>query len=212
MANKAFVTEILANKKEIPLGFTNYNTYNGPTGIPEDAVEFTTGYQPPLIEHVDMDGKVSVMIKPEPKKEKIIHVDLEAEKKAKEEAEAKRKAEEEEKRQAEEAKRKEEEEKAAREAADKKIRDEAVKKVMERDHNLKNKGSERKTVSFNMPSSAVIEEKKAETKVEFKVEPKKEETKVEEKKEDRHDNNNQQNKNNQFNNNNNNQNKNNNKK
>ena len=198
LANKAFVTEVLANKKEVPLGSINYNTDNGPTDIPADAVEFTTGYNGPVVESIGLDGKVTILNKPKKAEPTPVVIDLESKKKAEEEAEAKRKKEEEEKRKAEEAKKKEEEAKAAREESDRKMREEALKKVMERENNnKKNNGSEKKTVSFNISGSAVVAEEKKEEK-------------VEDHKTDHHDNNQQ--KSNQPQNNNNNQNKNNNKK
>lgn len=51
---KAKVEEVLAGGITVPLGFDNYNTYNGPSKFPniETAKAITEGYSEPIVETV----------------------------------------------------------------------------------------------------------------------------------------------------------------
>ena len=65
---KAKVEEVLAGGVTIPLGFDNYNTYNGPSKLPniENAKAITEGYSEPIVETVS-EHKVSTPVKEETK-------------------------------------------------------------------------------------------------------------------------------------------------
>lgn len=67
---KAKVEEVLAGGVTVPLGFDNYNTYNGPSKLPniQTAKAITEGYSEPVVETVT-DRKPVEATKPEVKEE-----------------------------------------------------------------------------------------------------------------------------------------------
>lgn len=67
---KAKVEEVLAGGVTVPLGFDNYNTYNGPSKLPniQTAKAITEEYSEPVVETVT-DRKPAEAAKPEVKKE-----------------------------------------------------------------------------------------------------------------------------------------------
>lgn len=85
--HKALVVEILSNGQEVPLGFDNYNTYNGPTLIDDDSP--VTEFAEPVIERIE-NGKVTMIntVKKKEEPKKVVQIDLEAINKKKEEEKA----------------------------------------------------------------------------------------------------------------------------
>lgn len=69
---KAKVEEILAGGVTVPLGFDNYNTYNGPSKLPniQTAKAITEEYSEPVVETVT-DRKPVEAVKPEVKEEEV---------------------------------------------------------------------------------------------------------------------------------------------
>lgn len=67
---KAKVEEVLAGGVTVPLGFDNYNTYNGPSKLPniQTAKAITEEYSEPIVETVT-DRKPVEATKPEVKEE-----------------------------------------------------------------------------------------------------------------------------------------------
>lgn len=67
---KAKVEEVLAGGVTVPLGFDNYNTYNGPSKLPniQTAKAITEEYSEPVVETVT-DRKPAEATKPEVKEE-----------------------------------------------------------------------------------------------------------------------------------------------
>lgn len=67
---KAKVEEVLAGGVTVPLGFDNYNTYNGPSKLPniQTAKAITEEYSEPVVETVT-DRKPAEAKKPEVKEE-----------------------------------------------------------------------------------------------------------------------------------------------
>lgn len=67
---KAKVEEVLAGGVTIPLGFDNYNTYNGPSKLPniQTAKAITEEYSEPVVETIT-DRKPAETAKPEVKAE-----------------------------------------------------------------------------------------------------------------------------------------------
>jgi hypothetical protein len=67
---KAKVEEVLAGGVTVPLGFDNYNTYNGPSKLPniQTAKAITEEYSEPVVETVT-DRKPVETVKPEVKEE-----------------------------------------------------------------------------------------------------------------------------------------------
>lgn len=67
---KAKVEEVLAGGVTVPLGFDNYNTYNGPSKLPniQTAKAITEEYSEPVVETVT-DRKPVGAVKPEVKEE-----------------------------------------------------------------------------------------------------------------------------------------------
>ena len=67
---KAKVEEVLAGGVTVPLGFDNYNTYNGPSKLPniQTAKAITEEYSEPVVETVT-DRKPVEVTKPEVKEE-----------------------------------------------------------------------------------------------------------------------------------------------
>lgn len=67
---KAKVEEVLAGGVTVPLGFDNYNTYNGPSKLPniQTAKAITEEYSEPVVETVT-DRKPVEAVKPEVKEE-----------------------------------------------------------------------------------------------------------------------------------------------
>lgn len=67
---KAKVEEVLAGGVTVPLGFDNYNTYNGPSKLPniQTAKAITEEYSEPVVETVT-DRKPAEAVKPEVKEE-----------------------------------------------------------------------------------------------------------------------------------------------
>jgi hypothetical protein len=132
--HKALVVEHLKNGQEVPLGFDNYNTYNGPTIIDNDSP--VTEFAEPVIERI-VDGKVSLVNQVEKKVEeepkKVITIDLESINKKKEEEKAK--AEEEKKiQEVKDAKKaKEEKQKEDQKQRDEEERKRALDAVLERE-------------------------------------------------------------------------------
>ena len=59
---KAKVEEVLAGGITVPLGFDNYNTYNGPSKLPniQTAKAITEGYSEPVVETVTGKKEVEV--------------------------------------------------------------------------------------------------------------------------------------------------------
>ena len=59
---KAKVEEVLAGGITVPLGFDNYNTYNGPSKFPniQTAKAITEGYSEPVVETVTGKKEVEV--------------------------------------------------------------------------------------------------------------------------------------------------------
>ena len=80
LSHKAFVVEHLKNGKTIPLGFDNFDTWNGPTEV-DDHSEVLS-YVPQEIEMIDGFGNRKIINKkPSPLKEQAtVLIDLEAEK------------------------------------------------------------------------------------------------------------------------------------
>lgn len=162
LMNKAFVVEHLKNNKDIPLGFDNYNTYNGPTLIDDDTDLFN--FKEPEIEMIDGFGNHTIINKQESQITKPImkHIDLEEEKRKKALEEEKIKARElqiqkQKEREAKEAKLKEEIErsKKEREEAAAKILAEAQAKA-DREAGVDIKRKEE--YNFDFPGSTKIEE------------------------------------------------------
>jgi hypothetical protein len=69
---KAKVEEVLAGGVTVPLGFDNYNTYNGPSKLPniQTAKAITEEYSEPVVETVT-DRKPAETTKPEVKVEEV---------------------------------------------------------------------------------------------------------------------------------------------
>lgn len=69
---KAKVEEVLAGGVTVPLGFDNYNTYNGPSKLPniQTAKAITEEYSEPVVETVT-DRKPVEAAKPEVKEEVV---------------------------------------------------------------------------------------------------------------------------------------------
>lgn len=69
---KAKVEEVLAGGVTVPLGFDNYNTYNGPSKLPniQTAKAITEEYSEPVVETVT-DRKPAEAAKPEVKEEVV---------------------------------------------------------------------------------------------------------------------------------------------
>lgn len=69
---KAKVEEVLAGGVTVPLGFDNYNTYNGPSKLPniQTAKAITEEYSEPIVETVT-DRKPVEATKPEVKVEEV---------------------------------------------------------------------------------------------------------------------------------------------
>lgn len=70
---KAKVEEVLAGGVTVPLGFDNYNTYNGPSKLPniQTAKAITEEYSEPVVETVT-DRKPVEAAKPEVKVEEVV--------------------------------------------------------------------------------------------------------------------------------------------
>ena len=70
---KAKVEEVLAGGVTVPLGFDNYNTYNGPSKLPniQIAKAITEEYSEPVVETVTDRKPVEVAKKPEVKEEVV---------------------------------------------------------------------------------------------------------------------------------------------
>lgn len=68
---KAKVEEVLAGGVTVPLGFDNYNTYNGPSKLPniQTAKAITEEYSEPVVETVTDRKPVEADKKPEVKEE-----------------------------------------------------------------------------------------------------------------------------------------------
>nr|DAF62284.1 MAG TPA: hypothetical protein [Myoviridae sp. ctIty1] len=68
---KAKVEEVLAGGVTVPLGFDNYNTYNGPSKLPniQTAKAITEEYSEPVVETVTDRKPVEATKKPEVKEE-----------------------------------------------------------------------------------------------------------------------------------------------
>lgn len=68
---KAKVEEVLAGGVTVPLGFDNYNTYNGPSKLPniQTAKAITEEYSEPVVETVTDRKPVETTKKPEVKEE-----------------------------------------------------------------------------------------------------------------------------------------------
>lgn len=68
---KAKVEEVLAGGVTVPLGFDNYNTYNGPSKLPniQTAKAITEEYSEPVVETVTDRKPVEAAVKPEVKEE-----------------------------------------------------------------------------------------------------------------------------------------------
>ena len=79
LENKALVREILKNGELVPLDFTNYNTWNGPSDVEPDAEEsIAENFKEAEVEVLNNKGKVEKVInenKPEPPKVIIKHKD-----------------------------------------------------------------------------------------------------------------------------------------
>lgn len=71
---KAKVEEVLAGGVTVPLGFDNYNTYNGPSKLPniQTAKAITEEYSEPVVETVTDRKPVEATKKPEVKEEVIV--------------------------------------------------------------------------------------------------------------------------------------------
>lgn len=70
---KAKVEEVLAGGVTVPLGFDNYNTYNGPSKLPniQTAKAITEEYSEPVVETVTDRKPVESTKKPEVKEEVV---------------------------------------------------------------------------------------------------------------------------------------------
>lgn len=70
---KAKVEEVLAGGVTVPLGFDNYNTYNGPSKLPniQTAKAITEEYSEPVVETVTDRKPVEATKKPEVKEEVV---------------------------------------------------------------------------------------------------------------------------------------------
>lgn len=91
---KAFVVEHLSNGQEVPLGFDNYDTWNGPSEITDDSAILS--YIPQEIEMIDGFGNRKIINKRSEKEDKpVIHIDLEAERQKAKEIEKQKKLEQE---------------------------------------------------------------------------------------------------------------------
>ena len=173
LQEKALVTENLANGKQVPLDFANYNTDNGPSAVPEGASEFIVNPVDQAITVTDLDGNKTVINNRVVVAPPIKRINLEAEKIAKEKAEKEAAA--------KEALKKAKEEAAAKEA------EEAAKRKEYEEKNKK-KNDEKKVESFTI--STVKEEKKETPAVEVTKEVSV--TATVDKKEEKKDNSNQQ--------------------
>ena len=71
---KAKVEEVLAGGVTVPLGFYNYNTYNGPSKLPniQTAKAITEEYSEPVVETVTDRKPVEATKKPEVKEEVVV--------------------------------------------------------------------------------------------------------------------------------------------
>lgn len=159
LMNKAFVVEHLKGGKEVKLGFDNYNTYNGPTDIDDDSQVFA--FKEPEVEVIDGFGNRKKINKQEEKDTKpIIHIDLEKEKREKEEEERKKREIELQRKKQEELDRKEAEIKERMER-DKKAKEEAANKIIAAAQERANKRADNKveekkdtaTYNFNLTST-----------------------------------------------------------
>lgn len=159
LQEKAFVIEHLFGNREVPLDFTNYDKDNGPSALPEDAVEYVRGSKPmgPEIEVVDEDGSRRIINKTvaAQSKQPIIHIDLEEQKLQ----EAAAKAKEDQAKVVAETKRKAQEQERARQAYqkqhDEEERQKALDAIMKREQAKKEKAtlSTPKVVSNSSPVS-----------------------------------------------------------
>ena len=130
LMNKALVTEHLRGNKDIALGFDNYNTYNGPTLINDNAEVFK--FNEPEIEMIDGFGNKTIKNKQKTSnstKGPVKHIDLEAQKVKQAEEDKKKKELEIQKQKQEELDRKEALIKEQMER-DKKAREEAAAKIL----------------------------------------------------------------------------------
>ena len=189
LQEKALVTENLANGKQVPLDFANYNTDNGPSAVPEGASEFIVNQVDQAITVTDLDGNKTVINNSVVIAPPIKRINLEAEKIAKEKAEKEAAAKEALKKAKEEAAAKEAEEAAKRKEYEEKKRAEALKEVYAREEKNKKKNDEKKVESFTI-STVKEEEKKEVPAVEVTKEVSV--TATVEKKEEKKDNSNQQ--------------------
>lgn len=159
LQEKAFVIEHLSGNREVALDFVNYNQDNGPSALPEGAVEYVRDAKAvnPEIELVDENGNRSIINKSESAQssQPIIHIDLEEQKLREEAARAK----EEEEKAAAEARRKAQEQEKARKAYQKQHDDEerqkALDAIMKREQAKAIKAAEaaEKTASNSRPVS-----------------------------------------------------------
>ena len=71
---KAKVEEVLAGGVTVPLGFDNYNAYNGPSKLPniQTAKAITEEYSEPVVETVTDRKPVEATKKPEVKEEVVV--------------------------------------------------------------------------------------------------------------------------------------------
>ena len=156
LEEKAFVTEHLAGGREVPLDFANYNQDNGPSAVPEGAIEFVqdTRMMHPEVEVFDQNGNKKHILNQRTviANKPVEHIDLEASKaKAAQEA-AEAKAKEEETKALEEAK-KEQERIEALKKKDEEDRKKAVEKIMEREKAKAAKGGASVTLKTSSNSS-----------------------------------------------------------
>lgn len=152
--HKARVVEHLRNGQELPLGFDNYNTYNGPTLIDDEADVFD--YSEPEVEMVDNQGNSTVINK---KKQAIVedvqYVDLEAEKIKKQKENEKRKILEIQKQKQEEIEKREREKQESL-ARQKKEKEDAAAKILEQVKSEKKNNSDittKESISIDFPGS-----------------------------------------------------------
>lgn len=128
LTRKAKVVEHLRNGSVVPLGFDNYNTYNGPTLIDEDTKVFE--YFEPEIEIIDGFGNRTVVNKQKKETAQVVkHIDLEAEREKRKLEEEKAKVIEEQKLKQAALERKAIEMKAMKER-DQRLRDEAAARIL----------------------------------------------------------------------------------
>ncbi len=165
--HKALVVEHLLNGQEIPLGFDNFDTYNGPTAVDDESP--VTRFSEPEIEMINGTNKTILNVKREEVEveKEIPRIDLDKINREKEEEEAKA-----------EAARKAKEEEDARKAAEEKQREEQrrrdeeeAKKAMDAVLAREKEASERKNADSGVveisikKSEDVVAEEKQETVV-----------------------------------------------